>query len=344
MAAGWVYVLVNSSMPGLVKVGKTTRAPSDRANELSGVTGVATPFIVAFEQYFSNCDAAEDYVHAELEQRGLRQAGNREFFRASPNEVVRIVLLAPGSCEQPHAPNANDVAEDMDLLSADHPNDDLTLRPSKPWDDLLREADQHFYGFGDVIRDFDEAQRLYRDAARLGSSLAYQSLGDIYFHGHGVTADNQKALQFYKEGMKKGNYYCYAYMAEVFNDADEVSNATKAWKHFFSIRREGMSDEVEQRYTFASACQDYLQFCQRHNVTIEFLEDMRPAADDTIAYIERAFAVNEERYRQAGISDVIKRNDAEVIGWIRSNLMPTAVSRSNTDQPNDKWWSKLWRG
>ena len=47
MEPGWVYVLVNSSMPGIAKVGRTTRAPRDRAAELSGVTGVATPFIVA---------------------------------------------------------------------------------------------------------------------------------------------------------------------------------------------------------------------------------------------------------------------------------------------------------
>jgi hypothetical protein len=53
MAVGYLYVLVNSSMPGLVKVGKTARSPTQRADELSGVTGVATPFIVAFEQQFA---------------------------------------------------------------------------------------------------------------------------------------------------------------------------------------------------------------------------------------------------------------------------------------------------
>lgn len=75
-----MYVLANSSMPGLVKVGKTTRLPSDRADELSGVTGVATPFIVVYEEYFDDCDAVEAHVHTRLAGKGLRLSANREFF------------------------------------------------------------------------------------------------------------------------------------------------------------------------------------------------------------------------------------------------------------------------
>lgn len=32
---GYIYVLANSAMPDLVKVGKTTRTPAERAAELS---------------------------------------------------------------------------------------------------------------------------------------------------------------------------------------------------------------------------------------------------------------------------------------------------------------------
>ena len=41
---GYVYVLINSSMPNLVKIGKTTKDPNERVKELSSATGVATPF------------------------------------------------------------------------------------------------------------------------------------------------------------------------------------------------------------------------------------------------------------------------------------------------------------
>jgi T5orf172 domain len=50
---GYIYALINPSLEGLVKVGKTTTNPEKRANELSSVTGVPMQFIVA---YSCNCD------------------------------------------------------------------------------------------------------------------------------------------------------------------------------------------------------------------------------------------------------------------------------------------------
>ena len=73
-------------------MGKTTRLPSERAKELSSATGVPTPFVVAFEERFGDCDSAEDAIHSELEARGFRQSQNREFFRAKPNEVIRAIM------------------------------------------------------------------------------------------------------------------------------------------------------------------------------------------------------------------------------------------------------------
>jgi hypothetical protein len=44
---GYIYVLINQSMEGFIKVGKTARDPKERAKELSQATGVPTPFMVA---------------------------------------------------------------------------------------------------------------------------------------------------------------------------------------------------------------------------------------------------------------------------------------------------------
>ena len=44
---GYVYILTNPSMPGLVKVGKTTTTPNQRMSELHS-TGVPTPFELEF--------------------------------------------------------------------------------------------------------------------------------------------------------------------------------------------------------------------------------------------------------------------------------------------------------
>ena len=98
MEQGWVYILVNPTLPGLVKVGRTTRLPSKRVAELSQATGVATPFILVFEQAFADCAAAERDIHRVLDSRGMRVAANREFFRGPTTEIVRLVLQYARPC------------------------------------------------------------------------------------------------------------------------------------------------------------------------------------------------------------------------------------------------------
>jgi hypothetical protein len=88
--AGYVYALVNESMEGLIKVGETEKTPKIRAQELSGATGVATSFTVAFQIYVSNRRFAETQVHELLER--YRVSTKREFFRVSLEEVSRIML------------------------------------------------------------------------------------------------------------------------------------------------------------------------------------------------------------------------------------------------------------
>ncbi len=53
---GTIYVLVNPSIPGLVKVGKTTRSVDIRIKELSTVTGVPSQFILVYEETFKDVD------------------------------------------------------------------------------------------------------------------------------------------------------------------------------------------------------------------------------------------------------------------------------------------------
>ena len=48
---GWVYVLTNEAMPGIVKVGHTMNDPVIRAETLSGDTGVPLPFDVAYKAF-----------------------------------------------------------------------------------------------------------------------------------------------------------------------------------------------------------------------------------------------------------------------------------------------------
>lgn len=93
MAYGFVYVLVNDSLPYL-KIGKTYRSPAQRAVELSS-TGVPTPFVVAYSRYVENCDLLETEIHRRLSEK--RVNANREFFAEDLSVVVELIesLVSP---------------------------------------------------------------------------------------------------------------------------------------------------------------------------------------------------------------------------------------------------------
>ncbi len=208
---GFVYALINVSSPGLVKVGKTSKDPVERANELSRATGVATPFVVAFKRLFRDAILAETFVHAFLEAKGYRVAPNREFFSASLEDVIEAILNAPEPIASSELPTpAQDLESSasletgIDSLSINEPltagmaqEADAQIyrfiqgvrRPSMVWDSLFDEADAFYSGHGDTLQDYDAALRLYKRAARLGAIPALFKLGQMYNHGEGCIRD-----------------------------------------------------------------------------------------------------------------------------------------------------------
>ena len=90
---GHIYILINPSIEGLVKIGKTTRDPKSRAKELSQATGVATPFYVAFSIEVADCHSAEEYVYAVLEHNGFNRSPNREFFEMPLQKAIEVLTL-----------------------------------------------------------------------------------------------------------------------------------------------------------------------------------------------------------------------------------------------------------
>ena len=83
---GWVYVLSNESLDGLVKIGFSTKDPQSRAKELSGDTGVPTPFIVEYEMLVEDPHSCEQRAHDLLDDKRVNQ--RREFFRCSVNDAI----------------------------------------------------------------------------------------------------------------------------------------------------------------------------------------------------------------------------------------------------------------
>lgn len=90
---GIVYVLTNSVMPGLVKIGMTTRESIDsRMKELYS-TGVPVPFdcVYACEVKISDCAKIEKALHKAFEPNRIN--ANREFFSIKPEQATAILEL-----------------------------------------------------------------------------------------------------------------------------------------------------------------------------------------------------------------------------------------------------------
>lgn len=90
---GIVYVLTNPSMPGLVKIGMTTRDNLDtRMRELYG-TGVPVPFECAYacKVKTSDCAKIEKALHTAFAPNRIN--ANREFFQIKPEQAKAILEL-----------------------------------------------------------------------------------------------------------------------------------------------------------------------------------------------------------------------------------------------------------
>jgi hypothetical protein len=218
---GYLYVLANSAMPGLIKVGKTTRSPSERAFELSSATGLPTPFIVVYEQLFSDCSSAESFVHTYLQTKGFRVADNREFFSAPVNDVVRAIALAPGAISSDSEYVMHEIEDQFTVLLEPDELDalqveSLSLNVQTPWGATFNDAEDAYFGHGDSLQDYKEALRLYVHSAKLGAIHAYARIGQMNEAGEGTQSSKTIALKYYKEGARKGSIYCYWAMAMLF--------------------------------------------------------------------------------------------------------------------------------
>jgi hypothetical protein len=87
---GYVYILVSSAKPGIVKIGCTDRNPEQRAKELSNSTGVAMPYIVAYHVEVEDPERVERDVHQRLSESRVNP--NREFFEVPVKRAIDTIF------------------------------------------------------------------------------------------------------------------------------------------------------------------------------------------------------------------------------------------------------------
>jgi hypothetical protein len=85
-------------MPGILKVGMTERTPEARLKEAnsSDTWRPPTPYKIEFAKKVYNSSQKEKTLHTLLEQYTDRIHSRREFFRVSPEEVIKFFDLMDG--------------------------------------------------------------------------------------------------------------------------------------------------------------------------------------------------------------------------------------------------------
>jgi hypothetical protein len=112
---GYLYILSNESMPGMVKIGRTERQPEVRSQELR-TTGVPQPFNLEHFVFVDDCVSTEQLVHAFLEHKGFRTSSDREFFGMPIQAAIEAVEWITNKTS-PSAPDFR-YREDLSALAS----------------------------------------------------------------------------------------------------------------------------------------------------------------------------------------------------------------------------------
>ena len=157
---GWVYIITNKAMPGLVKVGFSTKDPVLRASELNH-TGAPHPFEVAYDILVEEPRDVEQKVHDALREK----REGKEWFRCSVEEAISAIgSVGPG------IPNRNGQRYEEDISL-----DILEIPPTgaspEVWDLYLqdirklpegRQKQDALRRFNGLQKEFEEMQALAR--------------------------------------------------------------------------------------------------------------------------------------------------------------------------------------
>lgn len=113
---GWIYILSNPCMPGLLKIGMTTNSPHMRAKDLSSSTGVPERFVVEAAYFSDDPRGDEAAIHSALNVHRINDS--REFFKCSlavADEICRSHCLCDAKS------TLVEIADGYSIICADQP-------------------------------------------------------------------------------------------------------------------------------------------------------------------------------------------------------------------------------
>ncbi len=86
---GFIYVLKNPSLKGMVKIVASTKYSNEICRELSSTASIPTPFNVVYHLPSINPFKVESIVHTILDEYRVNK--NREFFKVDIDKTINLI-------------------------------------------------------------------------------------------------------------------------------------------------------------------------------------------------------------------------------------------------------------
>lgn len=250
---GYIYALVNASLNGVVKIGRTSREPENRVREISSATGVPTPFILVYKEYFDDCYTAEKVIHAHLEDKHLRVNSNREFFSITVNDGIEVIKKIKTELEFK-------TDEGMDYNSPEYQQNII--------DELIKKGYSLIRGDNE-IKDPSQGVKFLERAVELGSSEACLKISEAYDGYHSIEGNLQKQLEYLEQGSSYSDIYgllCLlkqAYMHTPNSVAFDLHQ--KGYEDMFDSTKNPSTALVHWKLFFESPLLDDMEFLAKHH-------------------------------------------------------------------------------
>lgn len=169
---GFIYVLINPSLEGLVKIGMTTRSTEERCAELSTSSGVPTPFLVVYEEIVNNVAEVEKRIHLYLESLGHRINNKREFFSIPVKVAVKAISEVIKSDPSFLDMNSSDTNEDNPSI--------VDVSDYEIGDEIYSEALDYILETNGKFYNPEKCMKLTLKAVELGNKKAKTQLANLY--------------------------------------------------------------------------------------------------------------------------------------------------------------------
>jgi tetratricopeptide (TPR) repeat protein len=272
--SGFVYVMTNPSMPGLVKVGMSSRNPALRVkdDDLTS-TGVPTPYQVQYSALFDDMRQAEILAHQKLLQFHYK----KEFFKTDvATAIYAIESVGIPFIKHFSLPEAQKKSAELAELSRRQKIEEERRQRQKINNNLKRADELYskaFYMHEEKSKR-EEAIELYSEVIHLNPEHAYAYInrGNLIFYKKDVKTWFHGLKYYAKEALKD-----YEKFVELRPDRPEGYKAT-------AIAYEALSEHKMAIEYYQKACDlgdegSCVRINQIKTATRRFIRDCIPFGD-----------------------------------------------------------------